>query len=199
MAVRQLWSAIKVGIAAISLLLLGFQAAVSAAPATGAQSSVRVYLMRGFANVFSLGMDELAAKLRARGIPADAYNHLFGSALAAEAAAGYKSGKIKKIVLIGHSLGADAVVGMVEQLGQQGVPVALAVTMDISSETVTDGIVGKFLNYYVATGALKAGPRFHGSITNIDVSKKVTSINHFTIDKNEIVQRQILANIAAAR
>src|ERR1700761_6809986 len=40
-----------------------------------AQTPEKVYLLRGFLNVFSLGMDDLAAKLQADGISATVMNH----------------------------------------------------------------------------------------------------------------------------
>src|SRR5580658_6728771 len=40
-----------------------------------AQGPAIVYLLRGFLNVFSLGMDDLARKLQADGIPATVTNH----------------------------------------------------------------------------------------------------------------------------
>src|SRR5271169_2826599 len=128
--------------AALSLLLLiGASASSFAAPRAGVRSHVKVYLMRGFMNVFSLGMDNMADELEQRGIPADAYNHLLWGTLASNAIADYKSGRTKTIILIGHSMGGDAVINMVEALGMAGVLVALAVTLDISSETITAGRV----------------------------------------------------------
>ncbi|MGA8357921.1 MAG: hypothetical protein WB772_11310, partial [Xanthobacteraceae bacterium] len=40
-----------------------------------AQGPEKVYLLRGFLNVFSLGMDDLAAKLQTDGISATVMNH----------------------------------------------------------------------------------------------------------------------------
>src|SRR5437868_2873691 len=111
------------GVITLSLLLVIGASSASAAPA---KSSAKVYLLRGFANVFSLGMDELATKLQQRGIRAEVSNHLAAAGLAAEAAADYKAGRTRSIILIGHSWGALAVVDMVQMLGEAGVPVALA-------------------------------------------------------------------------
>src|SRR5271163_4594660 len=88
--------------AAIVLLLLlssiGTGTANAAAP-TAAASGAHVYLLRGVLNVFSLGLDDLAAKLRAQGIPVTVTNYLYWSSLADEAAAEYKSGRTKTIIL----------------------------------------------------------------------------------------------------
>ncbi|HVY87855.1 MAG TPA: hypothetical protein VG942_03255, partial [Hyphomonadaceae bacterium] len=44
-----------------------------------------VYLLRGGLNIFSTGMDELAAKMRERGIDAHSYGHAQWQELAADA------------------------------------------------------------------------------------------------------------------
>ena len=59
-------------------------------------------------NVFSIGMDDLAAKIRPHGIVATVHNHSDYEALAEQAARDYKAGEEGPLVIIGHSLGADA-------------------------------------------------------------------------------------------
>jgi len=186
---------ILVGAAALSLfVVIGASSPASAAPA---RSSAKVYLLRGFANVFSLGMDELATKLQQRGIRADVSNHLAAAGLAQEAIADYKAGRTRQIILIGHSWGALAVVDMVKVLGEAGVPVALAVTLDTNSSEVT-GTVTNFYNLYVNTGAFSAGKSFHGRLINIDLGKKGMDVGHFSIDKANAVQAMILGYVAQA-
>ena len=75
-------------------------------------------------------MDDLAAKLQARGVAATVHNHSDWQVIADDIAAKYKAGKHGPIVLIGHSLGADAVMIQAEYLGKKGVPVALVVPFD---------------------------------------------------------------------
>ena len=77
-----------------------------------AQSRAHVYLLRGLMNIFSLGMDTLCDELNKRGIYATVYNHTAWQELADQAAADYKTGKEGPIILIGHSLGANAVMQM---------------------------------------------------------------------------------------
>ena len=50
-------------------------------------SATRVYLLRGFLNVFSLGMDSLASELRSAGISATVANHTEWRQIADEIAA----------------------------------------------------------------------------------------------------------------
>src|SRR5215467_6417892 len=63
--------------AMLSLALLGLSIGISnAQTTTTAQPGDHVYLLRGFANVFSLGMDQIATKLQQRGIHATVDNYL---------------------------------------------------------------------------------------------------------------------------
>ena len=182
------------GLLAMALsIFVAMSGAAVAAPERGA----KVYLLRGFLNVFSLGLDELAAKIEKRGIRSEVYNHTSWSRLAGEIAAEYKSGQTRPIILIGHSAGGTAVVSLVEALGQAGVPVALAVTLDISSMPINGGRVGTFLNLYASTGALTAGRRFHGRLVNQDLGKDPL-VGHFTIDKVDAVHTLILRHVSSA-
>jgi hypothetical protein len=174
-------------------ILVALSGSAVAAPDRGP----KVYLLRGFMNVFSLGLDELSAKIEARGIRSEVYNHTSAARLVDEIAAEYKSGKTRPVILIGHSAGAAAIVDLVATLGQAGVPVALAVTLDISSRPVAGGQVGTFLNLYSTSGALSKGPGFRGNLINMDLGKN-PQVGHFTIDKVEEVQALILRYVASA-
>src|SRR6516165_9885078 len=99
--------------AVLSLLLLGLSIGISnAQTTTTSQPREHVYLLRGAFNVFSLGMDQIAAKLQQRGIHATVDNYLAWPSLAEQAAAEYKSGRTRAIILVGHSSGATAVTEM---------------------------------------------------------------------------------------
>jgi hypothetical protein len=89
-------------------------------------SPPHAYLMRGLMNVFSLGMDQLAVLIARHGIEASVHNHAEADAVVSEIAARYSAGDRGPIILIGHSLGADANDdGAI--LGPGGIPVALVV------------------------------------------------------------------------
>src|SRR5450631_2744629 len=98
----------------------------SAAP----KSSSHVYIMRGFMNVFSPGMNTLATELQQRGIPASVHDYTDWLSLTETAIQNYRNGREKSIVVIGHSFGASAASSMARQLGQAGIPVKLVVTFD---------------------------------------------------------------------
>ena len=108
-----------------------------------AQPRAHVYLLRGLMNIFSLGMDTLAEKIQRHGIYATVHNHTEWETLAEQAAAAYRAGKEGPIIIVGHSLGADAVMQMSAYLGRKGVPVALAVPFDARGSYATSSNVGR--------------------------------------------------------
>ena len=171
-------------------------ATASAAPATGAH----VYLLRGVLNIFSLGLDDIAAKLERQGIPVTIANFVSWSSLADEAAAEYRSGKVRTIILVGHSSGATALPDMVARLGQLGVPVKLAIGLDSVFRTRLAGNAERYINFYVASGAGEPVTRtrdFRGTLENVDV-QAVPGVGHLSIDKNQIMQQKVINAIDAA-
>ena len=84
-----------------------------------AQARPHVYLLRGLMNIFSLGMDSLAEELTKRGVYATVSNHSEWQSLADQAASNYKARREDPIILIGHSLGADAVMQMAAYLNRK--------------------------------------------------------------------------------
>ena len=54
--------------AAIAIVLFGLSIAPGAARPAPGEPSAHVYLVRGVLNIFSLGLDEMAAKLQRQGI-----------------------------------------------------------------------------------------------------------------------------------
>ena len=187
--------------AALAVLLFSVVLAprhAEAAPASPA--GARVYLMRGVLNIFSLGLDQIAARLQAQGIPASVHNYIPWASVADDAAAEYRSGRANIIILVGHSSGATCLPAMVERLSQQGVPVKLAIGLDSVFHTSLSGRVGKYINFYVANGAgtRVVGTRnLQGTLENVDV-ENVPGVGHLTIDKNEVMQQKVIAAIDAA-
>jgi hypothetical protein len=98
------------------LTMIGFATSPSMA-----QPRAHVYLLRGLMNIFSLGMDTLAEKIQRHGIYATIHNYAEWQTLADQAAAAYHAGKEGPIIIVGHSLGADAVMEMSAYLGRKGI------------------------------------------------------------------------------
>jgi hypothetical protein len=181
---------------ALLLSMLPLGALANAVPATGT-TGAHVYLLRGVLNIFSLGLDDIAARLEAQGIPATVVNYLAWPSLADEVAAEYRSGRVRTIILVGHSSGATVLPDMVARLDQLGAPVKLAIGLDSVFRTSLSGRVGKYINFYIANGngePVAPTPQLHGSLENVNV-QSVPGVGHVTIDKNEIMQRKVIAAI----
>jgi alpha-beta hydrolase superfamily lysophospholipase len=162
-----------------------------------AQSRAHVYLFRGLADVFSTGMDTLAQELNIRGVYATSHSHSDWKSIADRAAADYKAGKEGPIILIGHSLGADAVMEMADYLGDKGVPVALVVPFDGTQSFPAPGNVSRVLNFTQRDYAfMRPGPGFRGSLTNVDLRSDST-IDHLTIDKSPRLHARVISEVLA--
>jgi hypothetical protein len=184
---------------AVTLLFLPVLSTASHAVTASSANGAHVYLLRGVLNVFSLGLDSIAAKLEAQGIPVTITNYLGWSALAEEAAADYRSGKVKTIILVGHSSGATVLPDMVARLSELGAPVKLAIGLDSVFRTSLSGRVGRYVNYYIGNGngePVAPTKQLHGTLENVNVSN-VPGVGHITIEKNEIMQRRVIGDIDA--
>lgn len=159
------------------------------------QPRAHVYLFRGLADVFSLGMDTLADELNKRGVDASSHSHNDWKSIADKAAANYKAGKEGPIILIGHSLGADAVMEMADYLGDKGVPVALVVPFDATQSFPAPGNVARVLNLTQRDYAhMRPGPGFRGSLRNVDLSGD-PKIDHLNIDKSPRLHALVIGEV----
>ena len=187
--------------AALALLMLAFSIGVSLAQVSSKpKPRDHVYLLRGFANVFSLGMDQIATKLQHQGIDTTVANYVSWPTLADEAAAEYKSGRVRTIILVGHSSGAVAVTSMATRLSELGIPVKLAIGLDPTSYMTASGRVDRYINYYIANGIgdpVDKGPKFSGVLQNVDL-QHMSDVSHFNIDKDRAVQGMVMRDIQAA-
>ncbi|MGJ4905879.1 hypothetical protein ACQR10_23055 [Bradyrhizobium sp. HKCCYLRH2060] len=186
---------------AVALALPLGTGSVRAAPSPAAASTAsttHVYLLRGVLNIFSLGLDDIAAKLDSQGIPNTVANFVSWSSLADEAAAAYRAGRIKTIILVGHSSGATALPDMINKLGQLGVPVKLAIGLDSVFKTkLVGGNAERYINFYIASGAgepVRRDDGFRGKLENVDV-QSVPGVGHVTIEKNQIMQQKVIGAI----
>jgi pimeloyl-ACP methyl ester carboxylesterase len=188
---RSWWRLNAIGVLAAAMMLaLGSNSGF-------AQSRAHVYLLRGLLNIFSLGMDTLADELNRRGVYATVDNHADWQSLADQAAANYKAGKEGPIILIGHSLGADAVMEMAAYLGTRGVPVALVVPFDGTQSFAASSNIGRVFNVTQRDYAYMArGAGFHGSLANIDVSGD-PNISHTNIDKSPRLHARVISEVLA--
>lgn len=169
-----------------------------------------IYMMRGLANVFSRGIDDMARQLRSQGY--DAANFAYGQwqPIAQDIVARGKRKRVSyPVVIVGHSLGGNESSKFANYLASNGVNVGLVVAFDpIERGTVVKG-VGRVVNYYlpkekdVRIGAsaksednlIHPSEGFNGDIKNVDVSVD-PSITHVNVDKHEPYQQATIKSIA---
>ena len=155
-----------------------------------------IYLLRGLANVFSRGMDTMGAKMVRKGLDARVYNHTAWKDLANNILLRKKRKKISyPIVIMGHSLGADASTMMAKYLGDRGVRVDYVVAFDPTIRTSVGKNVKRVINYYLPnekrTNIVVKAPGFKGTIKNINVSGN-PSITHTNVEKNPKFHNQVI-------
>ncbi|QTL02742.1 hypothetical protein J5J86_18470 [Aquabacter sp. L1I39] len=187
-------SAVRVLLALVASLAVLIVSASAPARAQ-ARTMGQVYLMRGIANMFSYGLDDLATKLRTQGIEANVYQFDEWQDLAQKAVSWSLSHNREPIVIIGHSLGADAAVHMAQRMTSLGLSPTLVITFDPVGLNMVQETGGRFINYYQSNNGfgqeLVDGPGFTGSIDNRDM-KNMPGINHFNLEKSPVLHEQVV-------
>ncbi|GAB4066418.1 alpha/beta hydrolase [Ancylobacter sonchi] len=161
------------------------------------RTDTRVYLMRGLFGVFSLGMDDLAGKLRAVGYSAEIFAWDQWQQVQALAAQRYAAGGPGTVVVIGHSLGANSVFSVADGLQRRKIPVYLAVTFDATKPQPVPFNVANFVNVWARNGfgtPVQALPGYPGNLQNFDLSGK-PGADHQNIDRLDQFHQLILAQL----
>jgi thioesterase domain-containing protein len=179
----------------ISLLFSAVLFGVAVLPGNAQASSGHIYLLRGLANIFSTGLDALDERLVQRGFAATVHNHVDYEALAAEAARLQKSGE-GPIIIIGHSLGADAAIFMAEKMKAAGARVALIVTFGPTMNLTAPSNVSQVVNYYTGNTLVTRGRGFKGTISNVNLNA-APDINHLNIEKSNRLHASVISKIQA--
>jgi hypothetical protein len=184
----------------LSLCLVLLLCCFANEPAAAAhRGGTHAYLVRGIFNV-SVGLDTLAGKLARMGVATSVYGHGEAGAVASEATRDYKSGRVRSIILIGHSLGGGAVLGIAEQLKYAGVPVTLLISLESLSSGPVASNVRRAVNFYISGSGtpVQPAPGFHGSLRNIDVMK-IRGMDHMTIQSMPSMHSRMIGYVSGAR
>jgi hypothetical protein len=171
--------------------------AQTSAQAAPTPKQVQVDLLRGLADIFSRGMDSLADKLNREGYSARVYSTNGWQAVAHRIADKYTRGHKDIVVIIGHSLGANAAFDIANQLDRQNIPIELIVTFDATRPQPVPKNVLHFVNLYQQNGfgeKVSAAPDFKGELTNMDLTAD-QSLSHVTIEKSHHLHALVMQKI----
>jgi hypothetical protein len=202
--VRIVTLVMALGAAAMALPACTSSGSSSSATSLSRQSSKyeyagEVYLLRGLANVFSTGLDDLNAKFLRRGVNSRVDNHSVWQAWADDIVARNQRGQVSyPIIIMGHSLGGNACVQMARYLGDRGVHVSYVAAFDPTITTEPGPLVDEVVNYYLPNGKkgnqqniVVEGPGFKGAIQNMDVAGW-EGMSHFNVEKNDVLQVRVI-------
>ena len=164
-----------------------------------AVAETRVYLLRGWFGVFSTGMDSMAQELQRKGIKAEAIGHTAWKSTVARIVKDRAAGETGRLVLVGHSQGANNIVEMARELQAHRVSVDLLITLAPFLQDPVPPNVVRAVNYYQPGGwgsPLVAEGGFTGELVNIDVAAYADTF-HVTIDKSAKIQAEVLGAIGS--
>ena len=161
------------------------------------RAQTHVYMMRGLFGVFSQGIDALAVELNQTGYQAEVYDWSAWEQVASTIVQRYQGGHRGPVVIIGHSLGANAVINVATSLLTQEIPVELGVTFDATDPGPVPDNVANFVNFWARDGfgqPVQAAPGYMGQLQNFDLSGQ-PGIDHTTIDSMEPFHQLVLTKL----
>ncbi len=157
----------------------------------------QIVLLRGLANVFSRGMDEMAERLRGDGFSPTLINHRGWQNAADTIAQNYRNGNRAPIILIGHSLGANAAFRIAKRLRSQNIPVAYLAVFDPTQSLVVPSNVDTFVNFYQNNRVgrpAQFSPTRHKSKVNLNLTTS-PGLTHNNIDQSRRLQDIVINRI----
>ncbi len=156
-----------------------------------------VYLIRGYADVFSAGMNQMTSRLKKSGVKASVHSSGEWRSIAKNIIRRKKEGKVSHpIIIVGHSLGGVEAPLFANALAKGGVKVGLVIGLDPGfKEPVAFGPnIRQVVNYKIPSGQnYRRGMGFTGRLSTINVSKY--GVDHVGIDKSPQVQHQVMSRI----
>ncbi|MFQ0812446.1 lipase [Brucella anthropi] len=184
--------------AGAALALYGGAARAAPKAPSAASPQADVYLLRGFGDIFSTGIDEIGKQLQANGVDAHVEGHQAAGFVLNHILADQRKNPGAPVILIGHSLGANAVIDIAAALEKKGIQVAYMATFAATAPAPLPGNIKRVVNFYFKQHGwglpLAAGPRFKGSLDNRDFSG-MKDIGHFNIEKQRPLQDEVVRNV----
>ncbi len=174
----------------------------------------RVYCVRGFLDVFSLGMNRLAEELRKEGVDARAMSGPAWRVAARQIESDFTlRADPGPLIFVGHSYGADHAVDMARSLQRHGIRVRLLVLLDATTPSRVPANVEQCLHLYKPTLAGDILPFiFAGNpvvldsdnhntqlvndvISTEELGPRAATVNHFNIDKSDVIHSYLIREI----
>lgn len=179
---------------------------------TAKSGGPQVYLLRGLADIYSVGLNILADKMVAQGIPALATSGPSWPTLAAAIEQAYADGSWQgDLVLVGHSYGSDNAIRLATELDTQDIPVRLLLLLDATDPPPIPKNVDRCVHYYIPTifavffpDQLPGNPvqaaagNDHTEIVNIivqDLGAPVAGLDHFSIDSSDYIHELCIEEV----
>ena len=170
-----------------------------------------VYLLRGFGDVFSAGMDTITQDLQQKGVIATVHNDGQWEKIAQkiildrhpETAYRYNSlkmprhqGPIEPLVLVGHSWGADDCIRIARELSRYDIRVDLLITVEAVTPPAVPSNVLRAWNIY-KPGSLDLLPWWRGvavqvdrpdqtQLTQIDIPRDWPAVDHWWVGHTDV-------------
>lgn len=173
-----------------------------------------VYLVRGWRDLWSEGMDQLALQIEQNGISAQVYRESQWQALGEAIERRQRSNSAARpLVLIGFSYGADDVLRIAQKLDRDAIPVDLLITIDPVTPPAVPDNVRRCYNYFQSNGFWDVFPWLRGiplnassprQLVNIDIRRDRTDLlepntSHATIAGNPKLQGEIVRRVVQCR
>ena len=171
----------------------------------------KVLLVRGVLSVFSLGLDDLAARLTQQGCDAEVVPACMSSWAVDEICAKYATGQLRgPLVLIGHSLGGDLLPGMADRLAWNRRSVDLVVMVDATFPSPCPSNVRRCVNIYQSNFSPEWLRVFRGApirasnpatkLVNVDIRKltdhpDAATLDHFNIEASPWIHQLIMNEV----
>lgn len=200
-------------------LLIGFSLGCQPLP-PGRLNSIRplsdaprvgnVYLIRGWRDLYSAGMDQLATELRQSGVHAEVFRAAQWRELAGMIETRYSEKSLREpLVLIGFSYGADDVLRVAEQLKSRGPTFDLVITLDPVTPPPVPSNVRACYNFFQTNGVWDVFPWLRGipltssgagTVVNIDVRRERPDLlepntAHANVAANPKIHRAIIERV----
>jgi pimeloyl-ACP methyl ester carboxylesterase len=169
-----------------------------------------IYLVRGWRDLWSGGIDQLAGEIDQAGLDAAVYRESQWRGLCAAIERRYRSSVGgRPLVLVGFSYGADDVLRIAQRLQEDSIAVDLVITIDPVTPPTVPTNVRACYNYFQTNGVWDIFPWLRGvrlkaslagQLMNVDIRRDRPDLlepdtSHATIAANSKLHREIVKQV----